>query len=49
MTEIWSVIERFGADEARSAALSADSLINGPKLEGEAGHSSQDEIDALFH
>jgi chemotaxis protein CheZ len=45
MTEIWSVIERFGAD---TASTDSGSLLNGPKLEGEAGHSSQDEIDALF-
>lgn len=24
-------------------------LVNGPKLQGEAGHASQDEIDALFN
>jgi chemotaxis protein CheZ len=47
MTEIWSVIERFGADDAREP--SPTSLLNGPKLEGEAGHSSQEDIDALFH
>ncbi len=47
MTEIWSVVERFGADEARDR--DEQGLLNGPKLEGEAGHSSQEEIDALFH
>lgn len=47
MTEIWSVVERFGADDIRPS--SEPSLINGPKLEGESGHSSQDDIDALFH
>lgn len=45
MTEIWSVIERFGDDTTLPAERG---LLNGPKLEGEAGHSSQDEIDALF-
>jgi chemotaxis protein CheZ len=23
-------------------------LLNGPKLDGDAGHASQDDIDALF-
>jgi chemotaxis protein CheZ len=23
-------------------------LLNGPKIEGDAGHASQDDIDALF-
>jgi chemotaxis protein CheZ len=45
MTEIWSVIERFGAD---TAPAPASGLLNGPKLDGEAGHSSQAEIEALF-
>ncbi|HVY00953.1 MAG TPA: protein phosphatase CheZ [Pseudorhodoplanes sp.] len=46
MTEIWSVVERFGADEPRLPT--EQSLLNGPKLDGEAGHSTQDDIDALF-
>lgn len=49
MTEIWSVIERFAADEIAGGELNPESLLNGPKLDGEAGHSSQDDIDALFH
>jgi chemotaxis protein CheZ len=24
-------------------------LLNGPKLDGEVGHASQDDIDALFN
>jgi chemotaxis protein CheZ len=32
------------------AARAGDAtLLNGPKLEGEAGHALQDEIDALFN
>jgi chemotaxis protein CheZ len=46
MTEIWSVVERFGADDPRLPT--EQSLLNGPKLDGEAGHSTQDDIDALF-
>lgn len=49
MMEIWSVIERFNVDAAQSAATGLDNLINGPKLAGDAGHSTQDDIDKLFH
>jgi chemotaxis protein CheZ len=48
MTEIWSVIERFNA-QAIVPAPGGGELLNGPKLEGDAGHSSQDDIDKLFH
>ncbi|MET0277880.1 MAG: protein phosphatase CheZ [Pseudorhodoplanes sp.] len=49
MMEIWSVIDRFNFDAAQSAAHNLDGLLNGPKLEGDNGHSSQDDIDKLFH
>ncbi len=49
MMEIWSVIERFNVDAMASAAENLDGLLNGPKLDGDQGHSTQDEIDALFH
>ena len=49
MMEIWSVIERFNLDAAQSAATGLDDLINGPKLAGDSGHSTQDDIDKLFH
>ena len=48
MMEIWSVIDRFNVDAARSAAQNLG-LLNGPKLEGDNGHSTQDDIDKLFH
>ena len=48
MMEIWSVIERFNVDAAQSAS-SLDNLINGPKLVGDVGHCSQDDIDRLFN
>jgi chemotaxis protein CheZ len=48
MMEIWSVIERFNVEAAQSAACHLDGLLNGPKLDGDNGHSSQDEIDKLF-
>jgi chemotaxis protein CheZ len=51
MMEIWGGIESFNdVNPAAMAERDADqSLINGPKLEGEAGHASQDDIDALFN
>lgn len=49
MTEIWSVIERFNAESILSPATGADGLLSGPKLEGDAGHTSQEDIDKLFH
>jgi chemotaxis protein CheZ len=48
MMEIWSVIDRFNVEAAQSAAHNLDGLLNGPKLHGDNGHSSQDEIDRLF-
>lgn len=49
MMEIWSVIERFNVEAVQSAADNLDGLLNGPKLDGDNGHSTQDEIDKLFH
>ena len=49
MVEIWSVIERFNVEAAQSTAGRLDGLLNGPKLSGDNGHSTQAEIDNLFH
>jgi chemotaxis protein CheZ len=51
MMEIWGGIESFKdlTPEAMSARDGDLKLVNGPKLEGETGHASQDEIDALFN
>lgn len=49
MMEIWSVIERFNVDAVQSATGELDGLLNGPRLDGDNGHSTQDEIDKLFH
>ena len=49
MMEIWSVVDRFNIEAAQSAAHGLDGLLNGPKLDGDNGHSTQDEIDKLFH
>jgi chemotaxis protein CheZ len=49
MMEIWSVIERFNVDAAQPAGGELEELLNGPKLDGDNGHSTQDDIDKLFH
>lgn len=46
MMEIWSVIDRFNIEAAQTAV--DHGLLNGPKLAGENGHSTQDDIDRLF-
>ena len=50
MMEIWGGIDAFkDADPEAFAEREGDKkLINGPKLAGETGHASQDDIDALF-
>jgi chemotaxis protein CheZ len=50
MMDIWGGIDAFkDLTEAAIAARSAGPvLLNGPKLEGDVGHASQDEIDRLF-
>src|SRR5262249_27593828 len=51
MMEIWGGIDAFKdfAPEARSERDADGRLLNGPKLADEAGHASQDDIDALFN
>jgi len=50
MMEIWGGLEAFKKIEAEQIGPRGadEKLINGPKIEGDAGHASQDEIDALF-
>jgi chemotaxis protein CheZ len=50
MMDIWGGIDAFkDADPEAFAEREGDKkLVNGPKLDGEAGHASQDDIDALF-
>jgi chemotaxis protein CheZ len=50
MMDIWGGIDSFKdiTPEAMAERDGDAALINGPKLEGDAGHSSQDDIDALF-
>jgi chemotaxis protein CheZ len=50
MMEVWGGIEAF--TDFNAAALAerdpGPGLLNGPKLEGDKGHASQADIDALF-
>jgi len=50
MMEIWGGLEAFKGIEAEQiGAREGDArMLNGPKIAGDAGHASQDEIDALF-
>jgi chemotaxis protein CheZ len=50
MMEIWGGLEAFKEIEAETIAeRQGDAkLLNGPKIAGDAGHASQDDIDALF-
>jgi len=50
MMNIWGGIEAFAqfAPEVPAAEAGDTQLLNGPKLDGEEGHVSQDDIDALF-
>jgi chemotaxis protein CheZ len=51
MIEIWGGLEAFKdiAPDAIAEREGDKKLLNGPKLEDEAGHASQDDIDALFN
>jgi chemotaxis protein CheZ len=49
MMEIWGGIESFQGIMPLATGHGDDGkLVNGPKLDGDLGHASQDEIDALF-
>jgi chemotaxis protein CheZ len=50
MMEIWGGIETFQKFDVETLAerVGDDALLNGPKLATDAGHASQDDIDALF-
>lgn len=48
LMEIWKAVERFKPVAADGAPDGDNRFLNGPKLDGEAGHSSQSEIDILF-
>jgi chemotaxis protein CheZ len=46
LMEIWRAVERFEPTVADHPA--DDRLLNGPKLDGDNGHFSQNDIDAIF-
>jgi chemotaxis protein CheZ len=50
MMDIWGGLDSFkDVDVDAIAEATGDAaLVNGPKLSGESGHASQDDIDALF-
>lgn len=50
MQEIWRSIEQFApnAPHAQNTGMSEKKLLNGPKLAGDPGHSSQAHIDEIF-
>ena len=50
MMEIWGGIDaiRAHAPPIADGREGDERLLNGPKAEGDAGHASQDDIDALF-
>jgi chemotaxis protein CheZ len=49
MIEIWGGIDAFGTYAvAATAELDRVAALHGPKLDGEDGHATQDDVDALF-
>jgi chemotaxis protein CheZ len=49
MMDIWGGIDAFkDLTAAAIAARSEPVLLNGPKLDGDSGHASQDDIDRIF-
>ena len=50
MMEIWGGVEAFrdAEPEAIAERQRETKMLNGPKIEGDVGHASQDDIDALF-
>ena len=49
MAEIWVDSGRSIASDAPAETKTADALLNGPALAGDAGIVSQDDIDSLFN
>ena len=50
MMEIWGGLDAFkGIAAEKPAEREGDArLLNGPRIAGEGGHASQDDIDAMF-
>ena len=51
MMEIWGGVDAIKAHAPAHVDTREgdDKLLNGPKLDGDAGHASQDDIDAMFN
>ena len=50
MMDIWGGVDaiKSGSPGVIDERVGDARLLNGPKLEGDVGHASQDDIDALF-
>lgn len=49
MIEIWGGIDAFRSYAAAAAAeVDQSAMLHGPRLDGDDGHVSQDEVDAIF-
>jgi chemotaxis protein CheZ len=48
LAEIWSRVERFEPITPDAGVNGDERFLNGPRLNGDTGHSSQSEIDCLF-
>jgi chemotaxis protein CheZ len=49
MAEIRTIIERCNDESLHSTPHGFEASLNGPKLDGDCGHVSQDDIDKMFH
>ena len=48
LMQIWQAVEQFKPVVHGAAGEGDQRFLNGPKLVGETGHSSQDDVDTLF-
>jgi chemotaxis protein CheZ len=48
MVEIWGGVETLRPYAATLRHERPDSLLHGPKLDGDSGHASQDDVDRMF-
>lgn len=48
MIDVCGQLDRLRARSGPPAAASGRHLVNGPRIEGDLGHASQDDIDLLF-
>ena len=48
LMEIWDKLEQFTPIVLPEPSGEDGRFLNGPKLEGDGGHFSQDDVDAIF-